>query len=160
LALFGRTAGEARAEYGKFVEDGILQGRRDELLGGGRRRMRKLVGEEIEAADERILGSSDFVETLRGDDPILDKRFHLDDLIRRTADALKIDEAGLLGGSRVREVADARSVISFLATRECGISGEELGRVLRISRSGVCRAARRGQEIVRENQWLRYVLRC
>jgi chromosomal replication initiation ATPase DnaA len=143
-----------------FVEDGVRHGRRNELVGGGIQRMRRLMGEGIEAADERILGNSDFVESLRGDDPAFSRtRKNLNDLVRRTADALKVDEADLLGGSRVRNVAEARSVISFLATREYGVSGEELGRVLRISRSGVCRAARRGQEIVRENRWLMDLLR-
>lgn len=95
LALFGRTAAAAQSGYRRFVADGVRHGRRDELVGGGIQRMRKLVGEGIGAADERILGSSDFVETLRGTDPPFGRiRLQLDQLIRRTTDA-KLEKTGL-----------------------------------------------------------------
>jgi len=73
LAQFGPSRGRARKAYRTFVADGIPHGRRPELQGGGL--MRSLGGwhavvtlrrgREAYAADERILGSSAFVEALQ-----------------------------------------------------------------------------------------------
>src|SRR6185503_624496 len=70
LAQFGGRETQAREAYRRFVEEGIVLGRRPELVGGGlirsaggwsevrsRRRRR-----EPEPSDERILGSGEFVE--------------------------------------------------------------------------------------------------
>jgi hypothetical protein len=35
LGFFGRTVGAARKAYGEYVEEGVEQGRREELEGGG-----------------------------------------------------------------------------------------------------------------------------
>ena len=73
LAQFGPSRGRARKAYRTFVADGIPHGRRPELQGGGLVRslggwhavatLRR--GREAYAADERILGSSAFVEALQ-----------------------------------------------------------------------------------------------
>ena len=66
LLRFATRKEIARKNYHAFLEDGLHQGKRDELVGGGLRRSRKLSGsEEYEAYDERILGSGDFVERLQ-----------------------------------------------------------------------------------------------
>ncbi len=69
LGMFGKRVGEARRNYRDYVEQGIEQGRRTDLIGGGLIRssggwqavkaMRRL---RMHAkGDERILGESDFV---------------------------------------------------------------------------------------------------
>jgi hypothetical protein len=73
LARFARTRRRAGAHYRAFVAEGVRQGRRPELQGGGLvrsaagwaavRALRR--GREAYAADERILGGSDFVERIR-----------------------------------------------------------------------------------------------
>jgi len=70
LGQFGQTAGKARARYREFVASGVEQGRRKDLQGGGLVRsmggwdkvsaLRR--GRERWAYDERVLGSSDFIE--------------------------------------------------------------------------------------------------
>jgi hypothetical protein len=69
LALFGSRKATARRQYRAYVEEGIAQGRRPDLVGGGL--IRSLGGwEKIKAlrkkdirlkGDERILGDTDFV---------------------------------------------------------------------------------------------------
>jgi transcriptional regulator len=41
--------------------------------------------------------------------------------------------------------------VSYFAVRELGYNGSELGRMLRLSRSGVSLAAKRGEELVQRN---------
>ena len=72
LAYFRRKKKEAILGYAAFVEDGISQGRRADLIAGGLIRSMggwaqvlslRRKGIKV-ASDERILGSSEFVETL------------------------------------------------------------------------------------------------
>jgi len=72
LGYLGNSHEEAIEEYARFIEDGVSQDRRPELVGGGlvrslggwsevvslRRKSRKAI------SDERILGSSEFVERI------------------------------------------------------------------------------------------------
>jgi len=72
LAYFGKTIRKGRKGYESFVKEGLSQGRRKELTGGGL--IRSLGGwTEVRAAlkvgvhimsDERILGDSDFVDSV------------------------------------------------------------------------------------------------
>jgi putative transposase len=72
LIRFGKRISAARKKYVKFVEDGISQGRRHELTGGGLVRsaggwkeLKALRRREIKLqSDERIPGDSDFVDTV------------------------------------------------------------------------------------------------
>ena len=69
---FGSTCREAAKSYRAFVSDGVGQGRRPDLMGGGlyrsmggRRAVAELrQGHEAYRSDERVLGSSAFVEFL------------------------------------------------------------------------------------------------
>ena len=68
LQMFAKKRQIARQKYRCFVADGVAMGKRNELVGGGLRRSRKLDGSEgYEAYDERILGSGDFVRRGKGD---------------------------------------------------------------------------------------------
>ncbi|HIJ41612.1 MAG TPA: transposase, partial [Deltaproteobacteria bacterium] len=72
LSYFGKRKSEARKAYQVFVEEGISQGRKEELTGGGL--IRSLGGwTEVRDAlkgggrimsDERILGDSEFVDSV------------------------------------------------------------------------------------------------
>jgi hypothetical protein len=101
LALFGRKKATARRQYRAYVEEGIAQGRRPDLTGGGL--VRSLGGwEKIKAlrkkdirlkGDERILGDTDFVlAVLEESEESLERRYeleaqgvNLDDVARRAA---------------------------------------------------------------------------
>ena len=73
LGYFGKTAKRARKAYLRYVEAGIGQGRQDQLTGGGLvrslggwsevKRLRRM-GQGHVMSDERILGDSEFVDSV------------------------------------------------------------------------------------------------
>lgn len=69
-------------------------------------------------------------------------------LVRRIAEALGLTPEEIRAPGRSRQVADARSVISYLAFRKMGYGGEAVAKELGISRSGVCRRASFGERLV------------
>jgi len=159
LLLFDRNKRSARQKYRDFVIDGIKNGRRDELVGGGLRRSLGVSGaSNYEAFDERILGSGEFVESLwREAEPreISGARMSLAGIIQGTAEVFGIKAELLRQRNRTKEFSEARAVICYLAVRECGFNGVEVARALNLSRSGVSVAVKRGSEIVVGNPGLR-----
>jgi len=156
LGYFGKRKKAARGKYQSFVEDGISQGKRDELVGGGLLRVLKLTGNElITAYDDRILGSGDFVERLKQEKEVaerLDNRIPLPQLIMRVAEFADIEPQELCQRGRKTMAADAKSIICYLAARKLGYSGETIAKALGITRSGVCRGASRGKALVAQNR--------
>jgi REP element-mobilizing transposase RayT len=157
LAYFGRRKKEAISGYEAFVEDGISQGRRPDLIGGGlirslggwsqvlslRRRGIKV------ASDDRVLGSSEFVETLLSE---ADERQRetlrlsarikdLPSLARKVTQAAGITESALRSGSKQRKVSRARRLFCQLAVRKMGYPGAEVARFLGVTTSAVVRSA-------------------
>jgi hypothetical protein len=157
LAYFGKERRKAIREYEKYVSQGVSQGRRPELVGGGlirssggwsavvsiRRRGIQAVG------DQRILGGSEFVEGL------------LSEAERRTRETLRVRkkvpdlaslgreimgkeglrEEELRSGSRKRGVSRGRRLFCQLAVRKMGYTGAEVARYLGVTTSAVNRAA-------------------
>ncbi len=68
LGYFGKKKNLAKKKYHLFVEDGATQGRRDDLIGGGLRRSQGALGkgQRPESYDDRVLGSSEFVDYYSG----------------------------------------------------------------------------------------------
>ena len=159
MAFFGTDSGAARANYLQLVKDRAKLGRRDELVGGGLKRYLLWSGsEDPQAYDERVLGSGEFVEQLWQQTEHPEKQSQqlpLDDLITKVATILEVEETALKNASRNRRVAEARGVICFIANRKLGFSGAEIAKALNVTRSGVVRDARRGEEAVNSNQELR-----
>ena len=163
LRLFGRSKRSARQKYREFVIDGIKNGRRNDLVGGGlRRSMAASHASDYVAFDERILGNSAFVESLwREVDPQENygAKMSLTGIIQGTAEVFGVKVDALRQGSRVKDLAEAKAVICYLAVRECGFNGVEVAQALNLSRSGVSVAAKRGGELMKENPsiWERLV---
>jgi len=159
LAHFGQRIKVSRRHYRQFVMDGISQGKREELVGGGLRRTLKLAGyEEVKAYDERVLGSGEFVERLRKENELSDRLpvvLPLKELIERMATFLGIRPEALRQRNRGKRLSDARSLICYVAVREMGHNGAELATMLNMSRPGVSVASGRGEEVLRNNQSLR-----
>jgi hypothetical protein len=73
LGFFGKTVAAARKAYAEYVGEGVEQGRREDLTGGGlirslggwseAKRLRGRCREHV-MSDERILGDSEFVDTV------------------------------------------------------------------------------------------------
>jgi putative transposase len=86
LSLFGEKVSRARRQYSEYVEKGIAEGRKPELVGGGLIRSlggweavkgSRPKGERIKG-DERILGDGEFVEeALTSSQECLERRLPL-----------------------------------------------------------------------------------
>jgi putative transposase len=162
LGYFGKGLKTARSHYREFVMEGIGQGKRNELVGGGLKRSRKLTGSEgMGAYDDRVLGSGEFVEQLRREKELsvrLPAVIPLSDLVEKIARTFGIGPEDLKKRNRSPKFAEARGVISYLAVRQIGHNGVDVARVLNISRAGVSVAARRGEELVRRNPSLQQIM--
>lgn len=156
LGHFGGKGREAVSGYTRFIREGIGQGRKPELLGGGlirslggwpqvvsmRRRGEKVV------SDQRILGSGEFVEglikeanrrrkeTLR----LRRKARGLPSLAKQIAKAAGITEAELRSERRTRNISRARRRFSQTAIVELGYPAVQVARFLGVSSSAVVRA--------------------
>jgi len=161
LLCFGNKRGEARRRYRQFIKNGVDQGSRPELQGGGLVRSaggdkRGLLGRkkgERELFDERILGSGDFVANVMKDaKEALDQRAKFDislvELISRVCTEFGIKVKDLVSKSRKRQLSQARGVVCYLAVDELGYSGDDVARRLRISGRGVSDCRERGKKIL------------
>jgi len=155
LGYYGKRKRTARENYQAFVADGISLGQREELVGGGLRRVLKLAGNELVTAyDDRILGSGDFVESLKQVKEVaerMDNRISITQLIKRVAEFASVDPQTVCQRGRKTLVADVKSIICYLAVRRIGYSGETIAKALGITRSGVCRGASRGAALIAQN---------
>jgi putative transposase len=147
LASVGGTTKAAREAYRSFVTDGITEGRRVDLSGGGlirsaggREALSYSRGREAWASDERILGSSDFVQHLQTEvqRPSVERR-PLHDIIQDVSEKSGLSTTALMSGSRRREIIMARSLVCYIAVKEHGITLTEVARVLNVSKQSVLR---------------------
>lgn len=169
LAYFGDTRSKARAVYRSFVEKGISQGRRPDLIGGGL--IRSAGGwnqiEELRKAkaymkgDERILGDGDFVErVLQEADAILSRRYALKakgydfaKVVTRVADIFGLSPSDILRPGKYPLTLRARSLLCYWSNTELGMTTMEIGLKLRICPSAVTKAAQRGEKLAVENHY-------
>lgn len=163
LGFFGSTVSVARKAYLVFMAKGINQGRRPDLVGGGL--IRSVGGwtalEEYRKSgtrikgDERILGSSDFVEAvLKEAGENFEQRMLIrsrgpdfSDLIKIIAEHFHIDPEDIMTTNKERKISCARAVLCYLGTRKLMISCADLARELNISPSTVSRASVRGRDL-------------
>jgi len=157
LAYFGKKRKKGIDGYEAFVEQGIGAGKRPELVGGGLIRSLggwsqvlslRRVGSKV-FSDERVLGSSEFVEkviedaekkaqeTLRLNLKISD----LPSLATRVCGREGVDEADLRSVFRQRKVVKTRRIFCQIAVRKMGYSGADVARFLGINTSSVNRLA-------------------
>lgn len=155
LGRFDVKRRRATRAYGEFVAAGIDQGRRPELAGGGLLRscggwtgvieLRR--GREKYRADERVLGSSSFIEEMLNEFEKEDERksdpISLDTLIERILKDMDLNRASLTGDGRTRKVAMVRGVLAFVWIRHLGRSGYRLASVLGVSSQSLYAASRR-----------------
>ncbi len=169
LRLFGKTKSSARNRYRLFVEKGIAEGRRNDLIGGGLIRssggwekvkaMRK--AKIFNKSDERILGDGDFVEQILSSARERFERkyeleargFDLSKVSERVSYLLGVKPSELKGPSKERLRVKARSLLCFWASKELGVSMAELSRELQISLSAVGQSVKRGEKIARNHDY-------
>jgi REP element-mobilizing transposase RayT len=163
LGNYHRIVREARRRYRAFLAEGLKHGRRPELQGGGLRRsvggweaiaaLRR--GRERWASDERILGSSDFVDRMRrtahaepapwGRTPALKA---LPKIIARCAAAWGITPAEVHGAGRRRPVVYARYAASSVAVKDLGLPIALVARRFGVTPPVVREALTRGKELL------------
>ncbi len=168
LEYFGTRREPAQKKYLEYVTEGVAQGRRPDLVGGGlirslggwaavegsRKRSGRVKG------DERILGDSDFVEeVLKASEEKMQRRyelradgFDLEMVLRKVADLLDVSPEAIKGRGRYPRVVEARSLVSYWAVRELGMEGTEVARKLGVTQPAVSQAVARGARIVEERR--------
>ena len=153
LAQFGQRRRAARTRYEAFVREGIAAGQRPELVGGGLIRSAggwsevlalRHKGNKV-AADERILGGSEFVESVLAETTeqaratlrLPGKPVDLSALARKVAAREGITESELRSGNRRRRISEARRLFCREAVTRLGFSGAEVARFLGVTTSAV-----------------------
>jgi putative transposase len=156
LAQFGLQIGRARRAYQAFVAEGLPQGHRPELQGGGL--LRSLGGwtgltalrrsREAYLGDARVLGRSAFVERLQQAIaprlPAPPPDGLLETLCNHVCAHVGIAPDALSGGGRLPAVTRARAGIAYLWVTRLGHPGRPLAPVLGLHPAVVYPAARRG----------------
>ena len=165
LQYFGPTLSRSRRRYREFLQEGIKEGRRTDLVGGGLIRSQVIQrnggGTPPESFDARVLGSGEFVEKLWERAELQDKVkriFSLPRLISRLSGLLHLDEKEIRRPSKDRLLARGRGIICYMAVRELGYKGFEVGRELRMGPAGVSLAIRRAERVFREQPEMKRML--
>ncbi|ADH85694.1 transposase [Desulfurivibrio alkaliphilus] len=145
LSRFGKTIKTARNNYRRFIEDGVTLGRRDELVGLARNKK----DEDGMGRDARVLGNDDFTEELlqQTEEEQLTTKVPLEKIIETVCAVLDLTMEDLLSPARSQQIAQARSLICYLAFSG-GHSGVAIARKLHLTGSAVSIAARRGKEVI------------
>ena len=167
LKLFSEKRFTAQRRYKIFVQKGIQKGKCPELTGGGLIRssggwsvVKSLRRANIHfKSDERILGDSDFVESvLKAANESFERKYRLKSqgydigkLAERVAEifSIKPDEIFQPGKQPVK--VKARSLLCYWAVRELGYTMVKLALVLNVSQPAVSICAQRGERIALEN---------
>jgi putative transposase len=157
LAYFGQKRKRAVERYEAFVREGIPQGRRADLVGGGL--IRSLGGWSqvlsvrrkglTVASDARILGSGAFTEHLLAEAARQEKEtlrlsrkvIDLTTVVRKVIAGEGVTERELRSGSRRPGVVRARRVFCQVAVQGMGHSGAGVARFLGVTTSSVNRLA-------------------
>ena len=163
LSMFAAKPHQARGRYRSFVEKGIPLGRRKDLTGGGLLRstggwlnVKALREAKIfYKSDERILGDSDFVESvLANANEQMERKYalqaaglDLDGLAEIVAGITGVKPLRIFSPGKKRSRVRARSLLCFWATRELGITLAELSRRTCISQSSISMSVHRGEQI-------------
>jgi putative transposase len=167
LKKFHSCVSVARRRYREFVEKGICQGRRDELVGGGL--IRSAGGwaavKTLQKAglfqknDERILGDGEFVETvLSFANEKMERCYRLQaqgvnfqEVIRRAGEQTGVSPDAILSSDRGRRTVQARSLACYWAAEELGLKQPEIGLKLGMTQAAVSMAIKRGKLFAAEN---------
>ena len=160
LSWFGQKEGVAKRVYLTYIKEGMSQGKRPDLVGGGL--VRSLGGwsavvslrsnKQQELTDERILGSGNFVEEILKE---ADERFKSQMLAKKQRDNMqkiiedkcrkeKINRKELRLGGRRRVVSRVRADLAHILMNELGIPSAEIARQLGVSTSAIVKLLQRG----------------
>lgn len=167
LKLFGSKPALARQSYQQFVEQGIEQGRRNDLAGGGLIRSaggweglkQKREEGQYQRSDERILGDSDFVsavldktqESLTKRQKLKSKGMDVDKIATRVSRLMGLAVEDVWAAGKQQHIVNARSLLCYWAVRELGVSMSSLSRRLGISLPAISKSVYRGKQIAEDH---------
>jgi len=162
LSWFGKREGEARRAYRKYMAEGLSQGRRPELVGGGvvrsyggwsavlslRRTQERISG------DRRILGTGEFVERVLSEsgEPLrsglsrAERSKRIEAILKEGCRKGEIELEELRMGSRWGGIPRVRSEIARQLMRELGIPLAEVARLLGVSTSAISKIMQRSAQ--------------
>lgn len=162
LTRFGMHQMTARRAYQAFVADGMQQGRRPELVGGGLVRSqggwsrveslrRKGV---MEQSDDRILGSGAFVECIVQEADEIQKRgvsrrenlHNAAEFLRQACAEGGINLTELQAGGRRGNIPSIRSKVAHRLVHEFGLTLADSARWLGVSTSAISKILSRGEK--------------
>ena len=167
LLRYGKRVSQARKRYREFLEKGLQISQRPDLTGGGL--VRSMGGwtavkalrqaKALMKGDERILGDSDFVETvLKQNQEVYDRQnwlkargVDIDHIARRVSQLLDMPVEQVWSKGKYRPIVAARSLLCYWAVRELGMSATSLAVKFGISANAISQSVLRGQTIVQEN---------
>jgi putative transposase len=160
LAQFGDREGEAKGAYRRFVAEGVELGRRPELVGGGLIRsqggwsevksVRRRASREM--ADERILGSGNFVERVIREAEARAQRLYaskehghrVEHIIAEACKRSNVSLTELRSGSRRGAIPALRGDLSRKLVEDYGTTIAEAARQLGVSTSAISKSLARG----------------
>jgi len=145
ISLFGNTHTRARARLEQFMREGLIKGRRDDLLGGGLRRSLAAIPSvectRMLSYDERILGCGSFVEAvlvaLEQKGPCVSDEVLLGEFLQKVALHFGVSLSEMCSGTKRRTAVKARSAAVWIGVTRYGFSATELSQALSISRTRV-----------------------
>jgi len=163
LEYFGQGVKKARCGYGQFMEEGSLQGKRDDLKGGGL--IRSLGAKtlpkkaqkdgEKQQFDDRILGGGQFVNAVLERYQSLNEkrvpRILWEDLLENVVKWGGLSAPDLVSGSKRPAVVRGRCVFSYIAVRMMKMKTTTVADYLNVSQPTVSKSLLIGEEIVNKN---------
>jgi len=170
LKLFSSEPASARLSYRQFVEQGIEQGRRNDLIGGGLIRSaggweglkQKTEEGQYQRSDERILGDSDFVgavlektkESLTKSQKLKSKGMDVDKIALHVSRLMGIAVEDVWAAGKQQHIVNARSLLCYWSVRELGVSISSLSRRLGISLPAISKSVARGKQIAEDKAFI------
>lgn len=159
LSWFGKNKKNAKKNYRNYVQDGISEGRRYDLVGGGLIRTLGGWSQVISSrksnddilCDDRILGKNKFVERiiseagnrLKCQVSINERVIEANKKVREICKEKNVNIAELKGGSRRGEFSVIRANLAKILTGDYGLSLAETARQLGVTTSAISRIFRR-----------------
>ena len=162
LPFFSRRTKTARQRYRQFIADGIDTPEKANLSTGGKRASLALDSSlgDADLFDDRILGGGNFVErtlSLAGQAAAGSGR-SLAEIIDQVAIYFGIERSRLNKPGKERILVQAKAVICYVAVREMGLRGVDVAPALACTPGAVSHAARRGEQIPRQETDLQTAL--
>jgi len=167
LSYFGKKVSASRKRYLSHVKQGIDQGRRPELVGGGLirslggwsavKKMRQK-GHDRVKSDVRILGDGEFVASLLSEvNEKLDHQYllkslgyDLEKISQKVSELYGIDKREIYSKSRRKVQVKARDLFCYWAVKEIGVSCTSVAKRLGMSQPGVGYAVSRGKKTAKK----------